>query len=141
MTLYKADAQTLEQFCEMSNGYVDIYIVDRSTAPQLLSAFMGLDPTAQCIVHAINHLVASINKSKPGHGPLCLDCDTEFHSKTDLLDAWMVMVPFANTKGAIVTAICEDCVTNKDIQEASLRVVRKLWPSAFVDPSRNQDKM
>jgi hypothetical protein len=114
---------------ESANGHFDIYILDRAAVAYMLNALS--DKTAARLVECVFQILGRIRKVKRGHGPLCLDCDTEFHAKSIPPAAFMLLVPFANPTGSLVTAICENCLATKDLDEASVRVLRKLWPDAI----------
>src|SRR6476646_4984788 len=126
MTLFKSSPDDFVEFSKLTNGHIDLYIVDSSSVSKLWAALDAGDPTARCIWRAVDQLLRHVRRVKRGHGPLCLDCETEFHKTSELPGAFMVVVPFANPAAAMVTAICETCTATKNLNAASLRAVRQI---------------
>jgi hypothetical protein len=121
---------------EAANGHFDIYILDRAALAFMLNKVP--DKTAACLVECVIQILGRTRRAKRGHGPLCLDCDTEFHAKSAAPAAFALLVPFANPTGSIVTAICEHCLATKDLDAASVRLIRKLWPDAIFTKPTNK---
>ena len=100
----------------------------------------GGNTYAGTIAHAILEWHrAAVHVKEAEKRPLCLTCDTEFwfvpaSHKWCMPTGFHIILPFMmqKTSTAVVTGICAECFTNKDLNEKIIQQLRTIWPELYV---------
>lgn len=125
----------LEQFHQACNGAFEGYVIQTSDRHALDPAYFASDRTACLIINSIGSWLAKMAAGQ--QHPLCLNCDTQFSTKTPPL-AFAVAIPFAaaSTTQTLTSGICERCVTEAgdNLLALAIKCWRKVWHDAEVFP-------
>jgi hypothetical protein len=103
--------QYLEQFKRDAQEMYDCWLVP---IDNLLSAPMS-DLEMGPLCHAFMHWSAAVCRTKPGEGPNCLTCDTEFGPGRTVPAAFWFQLPYARLPTVIaIDAVCPTCFKRSD---------------------------
>jgi hypothetical protein len=119
---FAVSKSNLTRFHSACAGVMEVVAIDYEHALTLF---------ASALVTAVNHWSAQVCESKQKQ--LCLDCDRRF-SQRHMPRLFMVALPFANLRAAMVTGVCHLCAERKDLADVFLRRVRSSWPDAQILP-------
>jgi hypothetical protein len=116
---------------------MEVHIVRRGA---VLTAFMAGDVSNLALVNIVDHWLTIACNSKPGKGPLCINCDHEFNRRS-LPAACLVSMPFACDKEttAITSGVCDHCNCDDEaLYELGFKCAQQIWPNLRTAEARRQ---
>ena len=120
------------RFHTMSAGAVETWIIEAEKLPTLLAAASEGVPVAKAIVSVIGQWLEYAKSMHPSLPALCMNCDTVMRPPDSLPETFIVHLPFANPKGALVNAVCSSCAHNgTDWRTRSLQMLKQIFPDAY----------
>jgi len=86
------------------------------------------------VLAAVAQSVGDCIRSAPGAGPICVDCDHEFNSKSlpETFGVWMPVVPGTQSLARIVNMFCARCAARRDAEliEVMERRAKEIMPDS-----------
>jgi hypothetical protein len=126
----------MRAFNDEVHGGVEYFIISNDELHEAIFAAANKDDFAATVVLFIRGWLKEASQAEPGSGALCVNCDTEFRvpvllSSPSAPAGYLVVMPFANDRTAMITGVCQQCFAREDLDDRIVEKLREMWPSGY----------
>jgi hypothetical protein len=111
----KYAARTQRLYCEqLERDAREVYECRLVSTDILMTATPQSHPEMGSLCAAFMRWAAVTVKTKPGEGPHCITCDTEFGPGRAIPAAFWFQFPYACPSVVVIEAVCDKCIAEQN---------------------------